>query len=185
MSRARPGSWASAVEKVRLPLVLEITDGLLNALTLAAASLTGSGSPVGWSLAVRVGCAALITAAFTVMVADYAERRAHLVHVSKELSLSESGRMAATRLGRLALLRSYAAALVACASSFAGAALPLALGAVLPGPPWIVVVLAVLALAALGAVLARFLAGRPVLWALAMAAGGVATTLIGIRLRIA
>ncbi|MFQ6143191.1 hypothetical protein ACLMNJ_08930 [Streptomyces seoulensis] len=178
-------SPAAAVEKVRLPLVLGITDGLLNTLTLAAASLTGSGSPVGWGLAARVGCAALITSAFTVMVADYAERRAHLVHVAKELSLSGSGRTAATRLGRLALLRSYGAALVACVASFAGAAVPLALGAVLPGPPWIVVVLAVLALSALGAALARLLAGRPALWALAMAAGGVATTLIGVRLRIA
>lgn len=179
------GGLAKSVERVRLPLVLGFTDGLLNALTLAAASLTGSGTPVGWSLAGRVGAAAMVTAAFTVMVADYAERRAHLVHVSRELNLTESGRMAATHLGRLALLRSCCAALVACLSSFAGAALPLALGAVLPGPSWIVVVLAVLALAVLGAVLARFLAGRPALWALTMGAGGVATTWIGIWLRIA
>ncbi|MGW4349996.1 hypothetical protein ACWEL8_33625 [Streptomyces sp. NPDC004690] len=178
-------SLGKAVASVRLPLVLGLTDGLLNALTLAAASLTGSGTPISWSLAGRVGVAALVTAAFTVMVADYAERRAHLVHVSEELSLSQSGRMAATHLGRLALLRSYGAALVACLTSFVGAALPLALGAVLPGPPWLVVILAVLALSALGAVLARFLAARPALWALTMAIGGVATTLIGIRLRIA
>ncbi|MGY1434332.1 hypothetical protein [Streptomyces reniochalinae] len=178
-------SPGEAIQRVRLPVVLGLTDGLLNALTLAAGSLAGSGTPVGWGLAGRVGGAALVTAAFTVMVADYAERRAHLVHVSRELSLSESGRMAATRLGRLALLRSYAAALAACVSSFVGAALPLALGAVFPGPSWIVLALAILALSVLGATLARFLAGQPAIWALAMAVGGVATTWIGIRLRIA
>ncbi|MFC8711865.1 MULTISPECIES: hypothetical protein [unclassified Streptomyces] len=178
-------SLTKAAGAVRLPLVLGITDGLLNALTLASASLTGSGTPVSWSLAVRVGCAALVTAAFTVMVADYAERRAHLAHITRQLSLGRGRKMAATHLGRLALLRSWRAALVACVSSFAGAALPLALGAVLPGPPWIVVALAVLALSCLGAMLARLLTARPVLWALAMAAGGVATTWVGIRLRIA
>lgn len=121
-----------------------------------------------------------MTTAFTVFVADYAERRAHLVHASKELNLTESG-----RLGRRALTASFASMAVACAASFLGAALPLFAGVVLPGPVWIVPALAVAALAGLGGVLARVIGGRVGRWTLTMAVGGFCVLLIGVRLDIA
>ena len=85
-----------------LPLVLGVTDGILNALTLAAGAVLRSSAGVSVSLALRVGCAALVTAAFTMFIADYAERRAHLVRSSRQLNLTEPGRLAATQLGRQA-----------------------------------------------------------------------------------
>ncbi|MBC3843299.1 hypothetical protein GXW82_33070 [Streptacidiphilus sp. 4-A2] len=172
------------VELIRLPLVLGLTDGLLNALTLASASLWGTGAAVSVQLAARVGCASLVTAAFTVFVADYAERRAHLIRAARELNLTRKGQLAATRLGRLAVMRALRAMAVACLASFLGAALPLALGALLPGPRWIVALLAIAALAVLGALLARILAGRPGVWALAMGCGGAAVTAVGTWLHI-
>ncbi|WP_241691563.1 hypothetical protein [Streptomyces sp. GZWMJZ-114] len=168
-----------------MPLVLGLTDGLLNALTLAGSALLGSSGRPGFSLGARVGAAALVTAAFTVFVADYAERRAHLVRASRELNLTESGRLATGRLGRRALTGSLAAMSVACAASFLGAALPLFAGAVLPGPVWLVPALAVVALAALGGALARVIGGRVGRWVVAMAVGGVCVLLIGVRLDIA
>lgn len=74
-----------------LPLVLGITDGILNALTLAAGAILRSVDGVSGSLALRVGCAALVTAAFTMFIADYADRRAHLVRASRQLNLTEPG----------------------------------------------------------------------------------------------
>ncbi|MEV5078542.1 hypothetical protein AB0K74_06865 [Streptomyces sp. NPDC056159] len=57
--------------------------------------------------------------------------------------------------------------------SFAGAALPIAAGALVLRRSWIVVVMAILVLAGLGAALGCTVAGRPVRWAVTMGTGGV------------
>lgn len=157
---------------------------MLNALTLASSAILGGRTAVSFELALRVGGAAMITAAFTMFVADYAERRTSLVRSARQLNLTEPGRLAATRLGSAALRESLAAMLVAAASSFLGAALPLFLGAIVPGAPWAVLALTIAALGALGAVLGRLVAGRPVWWAAAMLLGGCLVTLIGVGLHI-
>ncbi|MGQ4511534.1 hypothetical protein [Streptomyces sp. DW26H14] len=178
-------SLRRTAERTRLPLVLGLTDGLLNALTLAGASLIGSGASIGYLLAVRVSVVALVTAAFSVFVSDYAERRGQLVRASRELNLTTRGQLATTRLGRLALHRSLGAMAVACAASFIGALVPLLAGAVLPSVSWCVVVLAIAALAGLGAALGRVVGGRMAVWAVTMGAGGVVVTAIGVWLHIA
>ncbi|MHA4820055.1 hypothetical protein ACXZ65_37540 [Streptomyces aculeolatus] len=167
-----------------LPLVLGLIEGLLNALTLAAASLVGSGAPVTYPLAVRVGLVALTTAAFAIFVADYADRRSYLMRASRELNLTRRGQLATTRLGRLALARSLLATGIACTASFTSATLPLPAGAALPDLSWLVAVLAVAALAGLGAALGHPFAGSPVRWAATLGCGGVAVTWIGIWLHI-
>lgn len=174
--------WAA---RTRLPLVLGLTDGLLTALTLAAATLTASSADDDPMLSVRVGCVALVTSAFTVFVADYAERRAQLARGTAQLNLTHRGQLATTRLGRRARLRALEAATVASTSGFLAAALPLMVGALIPGAAWGVVAVAVAALMALGAVLARILAGHTGRWILAMGLGGVLVTWIGIQLHIA
>lgn len=97
-----------------LPLVLGVTDGILNALTLAGgAILRGHGDGLNALLALRVGTAALVTAAFTMFVADYAERRSRLRRSSRELNMTEPGRLAATNLGRAIVRESALATVVA------------------------------------------------------------------------
>ncbi|TYC08760.1 hypothetical protein FXF65_38280 [Actinomadura syzygii] len=168
-----------------LPVTLGVTDGLLSALTLAAASLLGKGTEPSASLAGRIGCAALVTAAFTMFVADYAERRGRLVRAGRQLNLTVRGQLATTRLGKRALRRSCAAMMLAGLASFTGAGLPILLGVVLPGPPWVTVLLALSALAGLGAALAQTFAANPLRWAAAMGAGGVLVTWIGTVVHIA
>ncbi|MEU6606521.1 hypothetical protein ABZ922_15875 [Streptomyces shenzhenensis] len=164
--------------------MLGLVDGLLNALTLAAAPLVGSGAPVSSSLALRVGLVALTTAAFAVFVADYADRRAYLIRASRQLNLTRRGQLATTRLGRLALTRSLAATVIACIASFAGATLPLLVGSAAPNLSWIVVVLTVATLTALGAALGHLFAGSTVRWAAVLGCGGAAVTWIGVWLHI-
>ena len=61
------------------------------------------------ALALRLGAVALVSAVFTVFVAEYAQLRAGLVRAEHELNLLRSGRMATTQLGRSApLLRDLA-----------------------------------------------------------------------------
>ncbi|MFD4976102.1 hypothetical protein [Streptomyces sp. NPDC058424] len=125
-----------------------------------------------------------MTSAFTVFVADYAERRAQLIRADRELNLIRRGQLASTRLGQLALSRSLGSMAAPSTPSFLGAALPLLLGALLPVPSWTVIVLVIAALMALGAVLARLHVG-PVVWCSAgMGLGGGAVTWIGIQLHI-
>ncbi|MCX7520864.1 hypothetical protein OSC27_01080 [Microbacterium sp. STN6] len=73
---------------------------------------------------------------------------------------------------------------VAAAASLLGAALPLFVGAVLPGPSWIVLVLTVGALGALGWTLGGLMVARRARWAIAMLVGGVIVTVIGVWLDI-
>ncbi len=168
-----------------LPLVLGLTDGMLNALTLAGgALLRDGGQALDVLLGLRVGVAALVTAAFTVFVADYAERRSRLVRGSRQLNLTQPGHLAGTELGRAAVRDSFVAMTVAAVASLLGAALPLVVGALLPGPSWIVVVLTVALLGLFGWLLGGLLAGRRWVWAVAMTVGGAVVTVIGAWLDI-
>jgi predicted membrane protein (TIGR00267 family) len=164
---------------------LGITDGLLNALTLSAGAIAHEGGAgVTLDLALRVGTAALVTAAFTMFVADYAERRARLVQASRQLSLTEPGRLASTSLGRDAVRESLWATTVAGVFSFAGALVPLFAGAVLPQASWVVLVSSVVALGILGWVMGGLFQGGRYRWAGLMLLGGIAVTLIGLALHI-
>jgi len=169
-----------------LPLVLGLTDGLLNALTLAAAAiLGGAAGGLSVSLALRVGIAALVTAGFTMFVADYAERRSRLVRSSRQLNLTEPGRLAATSLGRAVAVESAWATLVAALASFAGAAAPLLVGALLPVAAPLTIAGTIALLGFLGWAIGDVLSGRRWRWTLAMVLGGVAVTALGVALDIA
>jgi len=166
--------------------VLGITDGVLTALALAAgAILRGTADGVGADLAMRVGVVSCVTAAFTLFVADYAERRSRLVRASRQLNLTEPGRLAATNLGRIVVRESATAAAVASVASFAGAALPLLLGAVLPTPPWVTIAIAIAVLGALGWCIGAMLSAGRTRWTVAMLLGGVVVAVIGAVLDIA
>ena len=169
-----------------LPLVLGITDGILNALTLAAgAILRGSGDGLSVTLAGRVGAASCVTAAFTMFVADYAERRSRLVRASKELNMTEPGRLAATSLGRAVARESALAAGLAAVASLVGAAGPLLMGTLPHVPPWVALVVTILLLGVLGWLIGIMLSARRLRWAIVMLLGGIAVTFIGAWLNIA
>ncbi|MFT4081293.1 MAG: hypothetical protein QM638_01780 [Nocardioides sp.] len=169
-----------------LPTLLGLSDGILSALALAAgAILRDGGGRLDVALALRVGVACLVTAAFTMFVAFYAERRTDLRRASRQLNLTEPGRLAATNLGRQVLEESLVATLVAGVASFVGAVAPLLLGILLPVPPSATLVITVGALGALGWVIGTMLAASRLRWCLAMLLGGVIVTVVGAMLDIA
>lgn len=167
-------------------MVLGVTDGILNALTLATgAVLRASGERLGPGLAVRVGIASCVTAAVTMFVADYAERRVGLVRASRQINLVEPGALASTRLGVDVARESMLAAAVAAVASLVGACGPLLLGAALPGPVWLAPVLSVALLGVLGAVLATMFHGRRSIWVVGLLVAGVVVLVLGAVLDIA
>jgi VIT1/CCC1 family predicted Fe2+/Mn2+ transporter len=168
-----------------LPIALGLADGILNALTLAAASLIGSGVHVTIGLAVRISIAALVTAGFSVFVATYSEARGGLLHASRQLSLSAEEGLVDTQLGRDALRRALGQAALASASSMLGALVPLLIAVVLPGPTWIAAVVAIVALGALGVGLATTVAGSRSVWATVLMVGGIGVAAVGVWINIA
>ena len=161
-------------------MALGVSDGILNALTLASATVVhGSGLTMG--LAARVGTVALASAVLTLFVAEYAQLRLELVRAERQLMFTRSGRLAATSLGRAVIHDSAAVAVLAGMSSFAGAALPLVIGALLPRTSWVALIVSALALALLGILLARNVGGRWMVWATSLVAAGVVVTVIGIQ----
>lgn len=174
-----------AGKEALLPAALGLADGILNALTLASGNLLKSGEHVTVGLAVRVSIAALVTAAFAVFVAEYADARGALRHGSRQLSMSSERALAATNLGRSAVRNAARQSMLAAAMSLLGALLPLLLAAALPGPGWIAAVVAVLALAGLGVGLAHVTLANRVLWGTCLLVGGVCVTAIGAAIHIA
>ena len=167
-----------------LPLVLGITDGILNALTLSAGAIIRGGDAIGASLALRVGIVALVTAGFTMFVADYAERRSSLVRAAHQLNMTRPGQLAATALGKQVFKESVMATAVAGIASLIGAGVPLFASAILPGPSWVVLVLTIGCLGALGGALGSLMHARRYHWAAAMLLGGIAIAAIGTWLNI-
>lgn len=135
-------------------------------------------------LAVRVGAVAFVSAIFTVFVAEYGQLRAELARAERELSLTGSGRLAASALGRQVAHEAAEAALVASTASFVGAIVPLLVGVVLRPYSWTALAVAIVALGALGASLATAVGGRRPRWVISMMICGSVVAAIGMGLDI-
>ena len=168
-----------------LPLALGISDGILNALILAASAMLHGGGQITFTLAYRVAIVAFVTAIFTVFVAEYANLRAGLSRAARQLNFTQSGRLATTQLGREVRKEGLQAALGASLASLFGAATPLAIGALVPAYPWVSLLFAIIALGVLGIALARATSGNPVYWSLGLIACGIVVAAIGAQLRLA
>lgn len=170
-------------QRLRAP-VLGFVDGIMNALTLAAGSILRSGEGMGVDLAVRIGGFAFVTGWFVLLVSGYVGLRSELVHAERQLNLTEHGRLATTRLGHVVLREALIDAGAGGAASFIGSVIPLLAAQAIPGYSWISIAIAISMLAALGALLARTIHGRPTVWAVALTVGGVVLTAIGFQLHI-
>jgi len=168
----------------RLDIVAGFVDGILNALILAAGKLLGGGG-ADLMLALRVGAASGLTTVFVFFVAHYAELRADLWRAERQLNLTAHGKLAASRLGRRALLQSLGGAALAAICGVAGSVVSLLLCVWLPQPAWLGVAADIALLGLLGAVLARSFRGNAWFWAVAIMLGGGVLTWIGVKLDIA
>lgn len=167
-----------------LPLALGLSDGIFNALILASAALLHGGDGLTIMFAMKVGCVAMVTALFTMFVAEYSELRARLSRATRQLNLSASGHLASTNLGRRVVIEAAETAVIASVSSFAGTTIPLTITGTFPNAPWIGFVVAIALLSLLGAALAASLDGRLPRWIIGLTLAGVVVAAIGSRLNI-
>lgn len=141
-----------------------------------------SGHGADLILAARVGAAASLTTLFVFFTAHYAELRAELAHAERNLNMTAHGRLARGALGRQVLRDAMLGALIASGCGLVGAALPLVVATVLPGPSWLSLPLTLGLLAVLGGLMAQSFHGRPLLWAFVIAIGGAALAGAGFEL---
>lgn len=166
-------------------MVTGVTDGVLTALTFAAGKIVNSAQPLSLGFAFRIAAASSLSGVFVFFTADYIRQRRNLDRAERQLNLTSRGRLAATRLGKLAARDSGFAALIACGCNALGALLPLLVGALVPRSTWLGVSAALIALAVLGVTAARILKGNLIAWPLALVLAGGLLTLLGMKLRIA
>ena len=165
--------------------VLGFIDGILNALALTAGSILLADQPVTGELAVQISLFAASTGFFVIFVSGYVDLRAELVRASHQLSLTGSGRLAATQLGRTIVSEAGWEAIAGSIASFLGCFAPLAVAWAVPNYGWVGILIAFAMLAGLGAVVANLVHGRKLVWSLLLTAGGVVLTVIGLWLKIA
>ena len=159
---------------------LGVSDGILNALILASATVL-RGVGVNLALGARVGVVALCSSLLTVFIAEYTQYRSELMRAERQLLFTRSGRLAASSLGRAVLRDAVAVAAVAGIASFAGAALPLAIGALAPSVTWVALLVSVAALGGLGVLLAVHVGGRRSVWAAGLVIAGAIVTGLGVK----
>lgn len=164
--------WLNA-PKTRLDIAAGTVDGILNAVILASGRLLNAANHIDVAFGLRVGVASSLTTVFVFFVAHYAELRSELVRAERQLSLGADRHLAASQLGRWAVRESVAGALLAGVCGLVGAALPLILTALLPGPRWLGLCITILFLGALGAALAKSFHGSSLVWALLLMLGGI------------
>ncbi len=174
------GSQSSHV----FPFVIGLTDGILTALTFAAAKVVRSPDPLTLGLALRIAAASSLSGMFVFFAAEYIHQRGALVRAERQLSLRAGGRLASTRLGRAILLETLLGAALSSSCNFVGALVPLLAGALVPQRSWLALAVGIAVLGALGLAAGRASHGRPLLWAAALMSAGAALSAVGLELRI-
>ena len=172
-------------KQLMLPVVLGLCDGIFTTLLLAAGRLTEIGHPVTVMFAIRIALVAFLSNALVFYVARYSELRGQLIHAERQLNMSSFGKLATGALGRAVRKQATLAAAASSGAGFSGALIPLLVAALLPQYRWISIVAALVALAVLGAALARVVHGAALRWIAGLLAGGIALTVFGTLMRVA
>ncbi len=169
---------------ILLPIVLGLADGILTALTLAAGRLVHTGQGISVGFALRIAAGALAAGAFVFYVGSYSRLRGELIRAERELSLTSHGRLAATRLGWAVFIEALSTTILSSLADFVGALVPMLTAVLLPDFRGGAVLASLGSLGILGLVLARAVHGSYWLWSVALVAGGVVLSILGIRLHI-
>jgi VIT1/CCC1 family predicted Fe2+/Mn2+ transporter len=164
--------------------VIGPVDGILTALILESGHIVRPEQPIDLLLAVRIAVAAALSGGFVFFVAEYARLRGELEHAERHLNLRSRGRLVVSNLGRKIFADSAWGTAIAAISGFLGALVPLLLGSVFQGVPWVAIPVAVAVLGLLGAMVARTVRGTASAWAVTLMLGGAALSVAGMWLHV-
>lgn len=170
--------------RLMLPMALGLSDGILNALMLAANRLQGDTDPMTLSLSLRIAVATAVASIFMLFVAEYAQLRQDLEHADTQLNVLAPGRMATSRQGRAVVREAGVVASISGLCAFVGSGAPLLVAALFGASGLWALAMAVIGLGLLGAMVARAVHGSWLVWTVVMMFGGAAVSVLGIYLHI-
>jgi VIT1/CCC1 family predicted Fe2+/Mn2+ transporter len=110
--------------------------------------------------------------------------RLELVRHERELNFTEHGQARGDAPRAKVFLESVSKAMLASSFSLVGALFPLILCAIAPSPTWLGLAITIIALSALGALLARTIYGSPALWGVGRFVVGVVLALVVMQLNL-
>lgn len=171
-------------QKLMLPVVLGLCDGILTTLVLTAGRLTDAAQPMTLDFALRIALVAFLSGAFVFYVARYAELRGQLIHAERQLNMSAYGKLATGALGRAVRKEATVAAAASSCMGFCGALVPLLAATLVPQYRWTAIIAALVTLAVLGSILARVVHGATFRWIAGLVFGGILLTVLGVFLRV-
>jgi predicted membrane protein (TIGR00267 family) len=171
-------------QKLTLPLVLGLCEGIITVLTLATKLLVKSGALVTLGFAVRVSLVSLITGLFVYFISQYSELRRELLHLELEINLTDRGHLATTQLGKKIINEAIIMTLVGSVFAFLGSFIPLLIAILVQSHKWASLVSAVVLLGILGIFLANLVHGSKVRWILSLIISGLLVAYIGLQLDI-
>ena len=165
-------------------VVTGLAEGILTALVLTAGAILRPGHLPSLGLAVKIGLAAGCPETLVFFAAEYARQRSELLRIELQLNLTRSGRLASSRLGRLALRDAFGAALLSGTCAFAGAGIPLVIAAMVPGVTWEAIAIALACMALFGAGIGWATRSCKTCWAVAFTLSGAAVAVLGAWLQV-
>jgi len=165
-------------------IVTGLAEGILTALILSAGKILEPSHTLTASLGLKIGIAAGCPETVVFFAAEYARQRGELVRIEQQLNLTRHGRLASSRLGRMALLDSFSAALVSGTCAFGGACIPLIIAGLIPGAGWEAIGIALGCLAIFGSGIGYATHSCKTCWAVALTLSGAALAALGAWLRV-
>lgn len=165
------------------PFALGLSDGVITTLMLIAHSLLAGESIVA-GLALRVALGASFVGAFSFFIAEYSRLREEISRTSRQLILRSPSYLIKGKIGRDIMLEAGVGTSVSAVTGFTGSMIPLAFSVLLPQAGLLSIIVAVVALAGLGAGLGRSVKGNYAFWILTMVIVGVLVTIIGYYLNL-
>ncbi len=165
------------------PFTLGLSDGVITTLMLIARSLL-AGESIGLGLALRVAFGAAFVGAFSFFIAEYSRLREEISRTSRQLNLRSPAYLIKGKIGRDIMLEAGLGTSVSAVTGFTGSMIPLAFSLLLPQDGLLSIVVAVVALAGLGAGLSRSVKGNYAFWILTMVLVGILVTIIGYYLNL-
>ncbi len=170
-------------QNLLFPFTLGLSDGIITTLMLISRSLL-AGESIGAGLALRVAFGAAFVGAFSFFIAEYSRLREEISRTSRQLNLRSPSYLIKGKIGRDIMMESVIGTSISAVSGFTGSMIPLAFSVLLPQDGLLSIIVAIIALSALGAGIGRSVKGNYVFWVLTMVILGLMVSIIGFYLNL-
>ncbi len=165
------------------PFTLGLSDGIITTLMLTSRILLTGGS-LAPDLILRIAFGASFVGGFSFFIAEYSRLREEIARTSRMLIMRSPDKLIRGKIGKDIMLEATLATSLSVITGFLGALIPLTFSALFSPNKIAPELIAWIALALLGAGLARSVQGKYIFWIVTMMFIGVLITFLGFFLNL-